>query len=51
MLALVSVLAAEAAEKTESINPVVPDELGRSSGVLSASSACGSCCATSACRP
>ena len=28
MLALVSVLAAEVAEKTESINPVVPDELG-----------------------
>lgn len=28
MLALVSVLAAEAAEKAESINPVVPDELG-----------------------
>ncbi|MHB1139677.1 MAG: hypothetical protein ACYC2O_12035, partial [Microthrixaceae bacterium] len=28
MLALVSALAAEAAEKAESINPVVPDELG-----------------------
>ena len=49
MLATLSAVAAEVAEKTEVVNPVVPDEL-EIFGAIFFFLPAGSCWATSACR-